>query len=135
MLQPKKTKFQKNQKGKVRGNETHAFKINFGTIGLQAVEPARLTAHQIEAARRTIIRKIKKTGKLWINVFPDIPVTKKSSEVRMGKGKGSVNHWVCRIKPGKIIFELDKISDKTAENVLKLASSKLPFKTKLRKIK
>lgn len=130
MLRPKNTKFNKCQKGRIRGNETHAYKINFGTFALKSLEPGRLTAQQLEAARRTITRKIKKIGKLWINVFPDTPVTKKPNEVRMGKGKGSVEYWVCKIKPGKIIFELELPSQKIAIEVCKIASNKLPFKTK-----
>lgn len=131
MLRPKNTKYNKAQKGKIKGNETHAYQIHFGSFGIKALEPGRLTAHQIEATRRTIMRKIKKNGRLWVNVFPNIPVTKKPNEVRMGKGKGNVESWVCKVKPGKVLFELDKISSKIAHGVFKTACSKLPIKTKV----
>lgn len=129
MLRPKNTKYNKSRKGRIKGNETHACKLHFGTYGLKSLEPGRLTAQQLEAARRTIIRKIKKIGKLWINVFPDIPVSKKPNEVRMGKGKGPIDYWACKIKPGKIIFELEILSTKIAYDVFKTAAIKLPFKT------
>lgn len=131
MLRPKNIKYNKAQKGRIKGNETRACQINFGSFGIKALEPGRLTAHQIEAARRTIMRKIKKNGRLWVNVFPNTPVTKKPNEVRMGKGKGNVELWVCKIKPGKVLFEIDKISSKIAHDVFKTACSKLPFKTKI----
>lgn len=130
ILFPKKTKYKKAQKGRITGFASNGSTIAFGSYGLKAIEPCRLTARQIEAARKAIIRKIKKIGKLWIRVFPDIPVTSKPAEVRMGKGKGAVSYWMVRIKPGKILFEISKeVSQTLAKEALTYGASKLPTKT------
>lgn len=128
MLQPKRTKFRKQQKGRNRGLANRGSKISFGEFGLKAVERGRLTARQIEAARRAMTRHIKRGGKIWIRVFPDKPITKKPLEVRQGKGKGNVEYWVAQIKPGKVLFEMEGVSRELAEEAFKLASRKLPFK-------
>lgn len=125
-LQPKKTKYRKYAKGKIKGLDTRGAQLKFGTYGLKTLEPARLTARQIEATRRTITKVLKKTGKLWLRVFPDIPVTAKPAEVRMGKGKGSVDHWVCKVKTGRILFELAGVSSKLAVQALLAGGTKLP---------
>jgi len=130
MLSPKKTKYRKAHKGRIHGIAQSGTSLNFGSYGLKATSPNRLTARQIEAARRAITRYMKRQGRLWIRVFPDVPVTKKPLEVRQGKGKGSVEFWVCRVKPGKVIFELDGVSREIAEGAFELASAKLPIDTR-----
>ena len=130
MLQPARTKYRKAHKGRIHGNAKGGTALNFGSFGLKAVEPDRLTARQIEAARRAITRAMKRAGRVWIRIFPDVPVTKKPAEVRMGSGKGSVELWVCRIKPGRILFEVDGISVELAREALTLAAAKLPIKTR-----
>ncbi|VFP83817.1 50S ribosomal protein L16 [Buchnera aphidicola] len=128
MLQPKRTKFRKMHKGKNRGLSVDN-KINFGTYGLKAIDRGRLTSRQIESARRTITRSVKRQGKMWIRIFPDKPITQKPLEVRMGKGKGNVEYWVALVQPGKILYEVEGISEEESRSVFKLASSKLPIKT------
>jgi large subunit ribosomal protein L16 len=130
MLQPKKTKFRKAHKGRIHGNAKGGFELSFGAFGLKALEPDRITARQIEAARRAITRHMKRQGKVWIRVFPDVPVSKKPLEVRMGSGKGSVEWWAARVKPGRIMFELDGVSETIARESLALGAAKLPIKTK-----
>lgn len=130
MLFPKKTKFRKAFKGKVKGNATAGYSVNFGSFGLKSVEPARITSRQIESARRAITRYIKRSGRVWIRIFPDVPVSKKPAEVRMGSGKGSPEYWVCRVHPGRIMFEIDGVSEEIASSAFKLASAKLPVGTK-----
>lgn len=129
MLLPKRRKYKKAFKGRLKGQETRGTTISFGEYGLKAVEPARVTSRQIEATRRAISRKMKRIGKLWIRVFPDLPVTSKPTEVRMGKGKGSVDYWAARIRPGRILFELDGISLDLAKEAFSSGSNKLPIKT------
>jgi large subunit ribosomal protein L16 len=129
-MQPKKTKYRKAHKGRIRGNAKGGFVLNFGEYGLKALEPERVTARQIEAARRAISRHVKRVGRLWIRIFPDVPVTRKPAEVRMGSGKGSVEFWVCRVKPGRILFEIDGVPEAVAREALSLAAAKLPIKTK-----
>lgn len=131
MLQPKRTKHRKLHKGRIRGEAKGGSDLNFGTYGLKAIEPERITARQIEAARRAITRHMKRQGRLWIRVFPDVPVTKKPAEVRQGKGKGSVEYWAARVKPGRILFELDGVSGQIAAEAFERASMKLPIKTKV----
>lgn len=131
MLSPKRTKFRKAHKGRIHGTAKGGFDLNFGAFGLKALEPERVTARQIEAARRAITREMKRQGRLWIRIFPDVPVTAKPQEVRMGSGKGSVEYWACRVKPGRILFELDGIPRAVAEQALALGASKLPIKTKM----
>ena len=130
MLTPKKTKFRKAFKGRIHGNAKGGFSLAFGKFGLKALEPERVTARQIEAARRSIARSMKRAGKLWIRVFPDVPVSKKPAEVRMGSGKGNVEYFVCRVKPGRVMFELDGIDEATAIEAFAKAAAKLPVKTK-----
>lgn len=130
MMQPKKTKYRKQHKGRIHGNAKGGFSLAFGEYGLKAVQPERVTARQIEAARRAISHHVKRVGRLWIRVFPDVPVTKKPAEVRMGSGKGSVEYWVCRIKPGRILFEIDGVPEQVAREAFERASAKLPIKTK-----
>ena len=130
MLQPKRTKFRKVQKGRNRGMANTGNKVSFGEYGLKATGRGRVTARQIEAARRTMTRRIKRGGKIWIRIFPDVPVTSKPIEVRMGKGKGTVEWWATRVHPGRVIFELDGVSEEVAEEAFRLASAKLPVKTK-----
>ena len=130
MLLPKKTKFRKAFKGRIHGLAKGASSLDFGAFGLKALEPERVTARQIEAARRAISRAMKRQGKMWIRVFPDVPVSKKPPEVRQGKGKGSVEFWCCRVKPGRIMFEIDGVSEEVAREAFALASAKLPIKTK-----
>src|SRR5271170_5572380 len=130
MMQPKKTKFRKAFKGRIRGNAKGGFTLNFGEYGLKALEPERVTARQIEAARRAISRHVKRVGRLWIRIFPDVPVTRKPAEVRMGSGKGSVEFWVCRVKPGRILFEVDGVTEQVAREAFDRAAAKLPVKTK-----
>ncbi len=131
MLSPKRTKFRKAFKGKIKGKAKGGFTLNFGTFGLKALEPERVTARQIEATRRAITRQMKRQGKVWIRVFPDLPVTAKPIEVRMGKGKGSVDRWVARVKPGRILFEIDGVSEEVAREALRLGAAKLPIKCKI----
>ena len=130
MMQPKKTKYRKQHKGRIHGNAKGGFSIDFGQFGLKAMEPERITARQIEAARRAIARHVKRAGRMWIRVFPDVPVTKKPAEVRMGSGKGSVEYWVARIKPGRVLFEIDGVPEQLAREAFERASAKLPIKTK-----
>ncbi len=130
MLVPKRTKFRKAFKGRIHGLTKGASTLDFGSYGLKALEPERVTARQIEAARRAISRAMKRQGKMWIRIFPDVPVSKKPPEVRQGKGKGSVEFWVCRVKPGRIMFEVDGVSEEVAREAFALAAAKLPIKTK-----
>jgi len=130
MLQPKRTKFRKQHKGRIRGVAKGGTALNFGSYGLKALEPERITSRQIEAARRAMTRAMKRAGRVWIRVFPDVPVTKKPTEVRMGKGKGSVEYWAARVKPGRIMFEIDGVDRETAKLALELAAAKLPIKTR-----
>ncbi len=130
MLQPKKTKFRKAHKGRIHGNAKGGSDLNFGAYGLKALAPERITARQIEAARRAITRHMKRQGKVWIRIFPDVPVSKKPLEVRMGSGKGSPEFWVCRVKPGRIMFELDGVPEGIAREALSLGAAKLPIATK-----
>jgi len=130
MLQPKRTKYRKQFKGRVHGNAKGGTTLNFGNYGMKAVTTGRITARQIEAARRAITRHMKRAGKVWIRVFPDVPVTGKPAEVRMGKGKGSPEYWMCRIKPGRVMFELDGVDEDVAREALALASAKLPVQTR-----
>ena len=131
MLQPKRTKFRKAHKGRIHGLAKGGTKLNFGSFGLKAVEPERVTARQIEAARRAITRHLRRAGRVWIRIFPDVPVSTKPAEVRMGKGKGSPEFWVYRVKPGRIIFEIDGVNDTVAKESFDRAASKLPIKTKI----
>ncbi len=130
MMQPKRTKFRKAFKGRIRGEAKGGSDLNFGTFGLKAIEPERVTARQIEAARRAMTRHMKRQGRVWIRIFPDLPVTSKPVEVRMGKGKGSVDYWACKVKPGRVMFELDGVNEATAREALRLAAMKLPIKTR-----
>ena len=129
MLQPKKTKFRKAFKGRIHGNAKGGTALNFGSYGLKAMEPERITARQIEAARRAISRAIKRQGRLWIRVFPDVPVSKKPLEVRMGAGKGNVEYWVAKVLPGKVLFEIEGVDEATAREAFRLASAKLSVST------
>lgn len=129
MLQPKRTKFRKQFKGRNRGLANTGSKVSFGEFGLKAVERGRVTARQIEAARRAMTRHIKRGGKIWIRVFPDVPVSKKPLEVRMGKGKGNVEYWVCKIQPGRVLYEMEGVTEGIAREAFRLAAAKLPFKT------
>jgi large subunit ribosomal protein L16 len=131
MLQPKRTKFRKAHKGRIKGNAKGATDLAFGTFGLKAQAPARITARQIEAARRAMTRQMKRAGRVWIRLFPDVPVSKKPTEVRMGKGKGTPEFWVARVKPGRIMFEIDGVNEVTARESLRLAAAKLPIKTRV----
>ena len=124
MLQPKRTKFRKQHKGKIKGLAKGGSDLNFGTFGLKALEPERVTARQIEAARRAMTRHMKRQGRVWIRIFPDLPVTSKPTEVRMGKGKGSVDYWACRVKPGRVMFEIDGVGEDVAHEALRLAAMK-----------
>ena len=130
MLQPMRTKFRKAHKGRIKGLATSAIDLAFGQFGLKALEPERVTARQIEAARRALTRHMKRAGRVWIRIFPDVPVSKKPIEVRMGKGKGTPEFWVCRIKPGRILFEIDGVPVGLAREALALAAAKLPIKTR-----
>ena len=131
MLQPKKTKFRKQFKGRISGTAKGGTELNFGQFGLKAMEPERVNARQIEAARRAITRAMKRAGRVWIRIFPDLPVTKKPAEVRMGSGKGSPELWCARVKPGRIMFELDGVPDALAREALVLGAAKLPIKTRI----
>lgn len=130
MLLPKKTKYRKAFKGRIHGDAKGGFLLNFGSFGLKALDPNRITSRQIEAARRTITRHMKRVGKLWIRIFPDVPVSKKPADVRMGSGKGSPEFWACRVKPGRIMFELDGVPEEVARDAFEKAAAKLPLKTK-----
>ena len=131
MLQPKRTKFRKQHKGRIKGDAKGGFDLNFGTFGLKATQPERVTARQIEAARRAMTRHMKRQGRVWIRIFPDVPVSSKPTEVRMGKGKGSVDYWAARVKPGRVMFEIDGVSEGIAREALRLAAMKLPIKTRI----
>ena len=130
MLQPKRTKFRKQHKGRIHGAAKGGTLLNFGEYGLKATEPERITAREIEAARRAITRHMKRAGRVWIRVFPDVPVSKKPAEVRMGSGKGAPEFWVAKIKPGRILFEVDGVDRATAQEAMRLAAGKLPIATK-----
>src|SRR6202140_5984367 len=130
MLQPKRTKYRKAHKGRIHGNSKGGFSLTFGTYGLKALQPERISARQIEAARRAITRAMKRTGRVWIRIFPDVPVSVKPAEVRMGSGKGTPEFWVCRVKPGRIMFELDGVPGPTAREAFLLAAAKLPIGTR-----
>jgi large subunit ribosomal protein L16 len=129
MLQPKRTKFRKQHKGRNRGLALRGSTVAFGTYGLKATSRGRMTARQIEAARRAMTRYIKRGGKIWIRVFPDKPITKKPLEVRQGKGKGNVEYWVCQIQPGRVLYEMEGVSEDIAREAFRLAASKIPFTT------
>lgn len=131
MLQPKRTKYRKAFKGRIHGNAKGGTTLNFGSFGLKAVEPGRVTAREIEATRRAITRHIKRTGRVWIRVFPDVPVSKKPTEVRMGKGKGTPELWVARVKPGRVMFELDGVTALLAREAFALGAAKLSIKTRV----
>jgi len=131
MLSPKRTKFRKGHKGRIHGAAKGGTSLNFGAYGLKAMEPARITARQIEAARRAITRHMKRVGKVWILIFPDVPVSRKPAEVRMGSGKGTPEYWVCRVHPGRIMFELDGVPKQLAHEAFTLAAAKLPIKTRV----
>lgn len=131
MLQPKRTKFRKAHKGRIHGVAKGGTDLNFGQYGLKATEPERVTARQIEAARRAITREMKRQGRVWIRIFPDVPVSKKPTEVRMGKGKGSVELWAARVKPGRIMFEIDGVPEDVAREALRLGAMKLPVTSRV----
>ena len=131
MLSPKKTKYRKQFKGRIHGLTKGGSLLNFGSHGLKSVEPERITARQIEAARRAITRQMKRQGRVWIRIFPDVPVSDKPAEVRMGKGKGAIEYWAARVAPGRIMFEIDGVNDETAREALRLGAGKLPIKTKV----
>ncbi len=131
MLQPKRTKFRKMQKGRIKGAAKGGSSLNFGAYGLKAQAPSRVTARLIEAARRAMTRHMKRAGRVWIRIFPDVPVSKKPTEVRMGKGKGTPEFWAAKVKPGRIMFEIDGVNDTVAREALRLAAAKLPIKTKI----
>ncbi len=131
MLQPKRTKFRKQFKGRIHGAAKSGTTLSFGEIGLKAVEPERVTARQIEAARRAIARHTKRQGRIWLRIYPDVPVTKKPAEVRMGSGKGSVELWVARVKPGRILFEIGGVNPQIAKEALELGAAKLPIKCRI----
>lgn len=128
MLQPKRPRYRKQHKGRIHGQAKGGTDITFGSYGLKALEPERVTARQIEAARRAMTRHMKRQGRVWIRVFPDVPVSKKPTEVRMGKGKGSVEYWAAKVKPGRIMFEIDGVNEEIAREALRLAAMKLPIK-------
>jgi large subunit ribosomal protein L16 len=130
MLQPMRTKFRKAHKGRIKGLATSGIDLAFGQFGLKALEPERVTARQIEAARRAMTRQMKRAGRVWIRLFPDVPVSKKPTEVRMGKGKGTPEFWVARVKPGRILFEIDGVTEQVARESLRLGAAKLPIKTR-----
>ena len=131
MLQPKRTKFRKQFKGRIHGEAKGGFLLNFGSFGLKSTEPERVTARQIEAARRAITRHMKRQGRVWIRIFPDVPVSAKPVEVRMGKGKGSTDYWAAKVKPGRIMFEIDGVSEVIAREALRLGAMKLPVTTRV----
>ena len=129
MLQPKRTKFRKQHKGRIHGNAKGGYEINFGNYALKAIEPDRVNARQIEAARRALTRHMKRQGRVWIRIFPDKPITKKPLEVRMGKGKGNVEYWVSLVQPGTVLYEMAGVSEEVAREAFKLAAAKLPVRT------
>ncbi len=131
MLMPKRVKWRKQSRGRMRGKAQRGNRVQFGEYGLQAIEPVWMTSRQIEAARRTMVRYVRRRGKVWIRVFPDKPVTQKAAETRMGKGKGSVEKWVAVVRPGRVLFEMGGISEEEAREALRLASYKLPCKTRI----
>ncbi len=131
MLQPKRTKFRKMHKGRIKGVAKGGTDLNFGAYGLKAMEPERITARQIEATRRAITRAMKRAGRVWIRIYPDVPVSAKPTEVRMGKGKGSVDRWVAKVKPGRVMFEIDGVPEAVAREALALGAAKLPIKTRV----
>ena len=131
MMSPKKTKYRKQFKGRIHGVAKGGFSLNFGSHGLKSVEPERITARQIEAARRAITRQMKRQGRVWIRIFPDVPVSDKPAEVRMGKGKGAIEYWAARVAPGRIMFEVDGVADDIAREALRLGAAKLPVKTRI----
>ena len=131
MLQPKRTKFHKQHKGRIKGVAKGGSTLNFGSYGLKAMEPERITSRQIEATRRAITRAMKRAGRVWIRIFPDVPVSKKPTEVRMGKGKGTPEYWAARVKPGRIMFEVDGVPEDVARHALELGAAKLPIKTRI----
>ena len=131
MLSPKRTKFRKAHKGRIHGNAKGGTLVNFGSFGLKATTPVRITARQIEASRRAITRHMKRAGRVWIRVFPDVPVSQKPAEVRQGKGKGAPEYWACRVKPGRIMFEVDGVPEPIARVALALAAAKLPLQTRV----
>lgn len=131
MLQPRRTKFRKAFKGRIHGNAKGGTTLSFGEIGLKALEPERISARQIEAARRAIARHTKRAGRMWTRIFPDVPISKKPAEVRMGSGKGAPEYWAARVKPGRIIFELGGVNEDVAREALKLGAAKLPIKTRV----
>jgi large subunit ribosomal protein L16 len=131
MLQPKRTKFRKQHKGRIHGEAKGGSDLNFGTFGLKATEPERVTARQIEAARRAITRHMKRQGRVWIRIFPDVPVSAKPIEVRMGKGKGSTDYWAAKVQPGRIMFEIDGVAEVIAREALRLGAMKLPVTTRV----
>ena len=131
MLQPKRTKYRKAHKGRIHGNAKGGTDLNFGAFGLKALEPGRVTARQIEAARRAMTRHIKRAGKVWIRIFPDVPVSSKPAEVRMGSGKGAPEYWACRVKPGRIMFEIDGVPSALARGAFERAAAKLPIRSKI----
>jgi large subunit ribosomal protein L16 len=131
MLQPKRTKFRKQHKGRIHGEAKGGSTLNFGTYGLKSTEPERVTARQIEAARRAITRHMKRQGRVWIRIFPDVPVSSKPVEVRMGKGKGSTDYWAAKVKPGRIMFEIDGVTEVIAREALRLGAMKLPVTTRV----
>jgi len=130
MLQPKRTKFRKQHKGRIHGEAKGGTALNFGTYGMKAQAPCRITSRQIEAARRAMTRHMKRVGRVWIRIFPDVPVSQKPTEVRMGKGKGSPEYWAAKVKPGRIMFEIDGVSEPVAREAMRLAAAKLPIKTR-----
>ena len=130
MLSPKKTKYRKAFKGRIKGETKGGASLNFGSYGLKAQEPERVTARQIEACRRAITRQMKRQGRVWIRIFPDLPVTDKPAEVRMGKGKGAVDYWAARVAPGRIVFEIDGVAEDVAREALRLGAAKLPIRTR-----
>src|SRR5580700_2299643 len=131
MMQPKKTKYRKQFKGRIHGASKGGTALNFGSHGLKSLEPDRVTARQIEAARRAITRQMKRQGRVWIRVFPDLPVSDKPAEVRMGKGKGAIEYWAARVAPGRIMFEVDGVTDEVAREALRLGAAKLPIRTRV----
>jgi large subunit ribosomal protein L16 len=131
MLSPKRTKYRKAHKGRIHGLAKGGTQLNFGSFGLKAIEPMRVTARQIEAARRALTRHMKRSGRVWVTIFPDVPVSTKPAEVRMGSGKGNPEYWVCRVKPGRIMFEIDGVTRAVAEEGFALAAAKLPIRTKV----
>ena len=131
MLQPKRTKFRKAHKGRIHGMAKGGSDLNFGQFGLKATAPGRVTARQIEAARRAMTRHMKRSGKVWIRIFPDVPVSSKPAEVRMGKGKGAPDYWAARVKPGRVMFEIDGVTDEVAKGAFERAAAKLPISTRI----